>query len=160
VAYTDESGLYDLVDAAEDALVDAELMADKRRMNRFFEELHGGELATYGFEPTRENLVMGSVETLLLSEDLRQDVAIYDCPGGEVFELLDPRDDTPPHECPDGTTIEPADAEREDVVEHLMAIAEQRGTETAFISTDFEKGDQLLEAFGGVAGILRYASGV
>jgi peptide chain release factor subunit 1 len=160
VAYTDESGLYDLVDAAEDALVDAELMADKRRMNRFFEELHEGNLATYGFQPTRENLVMGAVETLLISEDLRQDVAMYDCPDGEVFELLDPRDDTPPHECPDGTTIEAEDAEREDVVEHLMAIAEQRGTETAFISTDFEKGDQLLEAFGGVAGILRYASGV
>ena len=41
-----------------------------------------------------------------------------------------------------------------------MDIADQRGTETLFISTDFEKGDQLLSAFGGVAGLLRYSTGV
>ncbi|MFB6205929.1 MAG: hypothetical protein ABEJ05_05305, partial [Haloglomus sp.] len=35
-----------------------------------------------------------------------------------------------------------------------------RGTETKFISTDFEKGEQLMTAFGGVAGILRYSTGV
>ena len=27
-------------------------------------------------------------------------------------------------------------------------------------STDFEKGEQLLSAFGGIAGILRYSTGV
>jgi peptide chain release factor subunit 1 len=41
-----------------------------------------------------------------------------------------------------------------------MEIAGQRGTETQFISTDFEKGEQLLTAFGGVAGLLRYSTGV
>ena len=41
-----------------------------------------------------------------------------------------------------------------------MELADQRGTETVFISTDFEKGDQLLTAFGGIAGILRYSTGV
>jgi peptide chain release factor subunit 1 len=41
-----------------------------------------------------------------------------------------------------------------------MNIADQRGTETKFISTDFEKGEQLQSAFGGVAGILRYSTGV
>jgi peptide chain release factor subunit 1 len=158
VAYTDESGLYDLVDSAEDALADAELMEDKNLMEEFFEQLHQGEEATYGFEPTRRNLVMGSVETLLISEDLRQDVAVYDCPDGEEFELLDPRAETPEHTCDGGD--EPADIEREDVIDHLIAIAEQRGTETKFISTDFEKGDQLKEAFGGIAGLLRYSTGV
>src|SRR6056297_3398517 len=57
VAYTDESGLYDLVDSAEDALADAELMDDKRQMEEFFEELNGGERATYGFDATRQNLI-------------------------------------------------------------------------------------------------------
>jgi peptide chain release factor subunit 1 len=41
-----------------------------------------------------------------------------------------------------------------------MNIAEQRGTDTKFISTDFEKGEQLMDAFGGIAGILRYSTGV
>ncbi len=160
VSYTDESGLYDLVDAAEEALADAEIMEDKRLMNQFFEELHGGELATYGFVPTRRNLIMGAVDTLLLSEDLRQDVVVYDCECGNTdYELIDQRHSTPEHECSEcGQPVDPTT--REDAVEHLINIAEQRGTEVAFISTDFEKGEQLYNAFGGIAGILRYSTGV
>jgi len=160
VSYTDESGLSELVDAAEDALADAELMADKNAMERFFEELHDGDLATYGFEPTRRNLVMGSVETLLLSEDLRRDVVTYTCENDhEEREVIDRRVETPTHECDEcGATVD--DGEREDLIEHLTNIADQRGTAVQFISTDFEKGEQLVTAFGGVAGILRYATGV
>ncbi len=160
VSYTDESGLYDLVDAGQEALADAEIMEDKRHMEEFFEELHGGELATYGFEPTRRNLIMGSVDTLLLSEDLRQDVVVYECECGNTdYELIDQRHSTPEHECSEcGQPVEAT--EREDAVEHLINIAEQRGTEVAFISTDFEKGEQLYNAFGGIAGILRYSTGV
>ncbi|MFT4891044.1 MAG: peptide chain release factor subunit 1 [Halobacteriales archaeon] len=162
VAYTDESGLYDLVDAAQDALADAEVMKDKSEMEEFFKELHGGELATYGFEQTRQNLVMGSVDRLLLSEDLRKDVITYECPNGhEERELVRQREDTPEQVCSEcGETVAPEDAEREDVIDHLIDIAEQRGTEIKFISTDFEKGEQLYDAFGGVAGILRYSTGV
>jgi peptide chain release factor subunit 1 len=96
----------------------------------------------------------------LLSEDLRSDVVVYDCPDGhEEFETVGRRADTPEHVC--GECGEPAEVrEREDVIDHLIAIAEQRGTEVRFVSTDFEKGEQLLDAFGGVAGILRYATGV
>jgi peptide chain release factor subunit 1 len=160
VSYTDESGLSDLVDAGGEALADAELMGDKNAMEHFFKELHDGNLATYGFEPTRRNLVMGSVETLLISEDLRQDVVTYECPEGhEDRVLLSPNEEAGDHECSEcGETV--AEGEREDAIDHLIGIADQRGTETQFISTDFEKGEQLLSAFGGIAGILRYATGV
>jgi peptide chain release factor subunit 1 len=160
VSYTDESGLSDLVDAGSEALADAELMGDKNAMERFFRELHDGDLATYGFEPTRRNLVMGSVETLLISEDLRQDVVTYECSNGhEERVLLGPHEEAGDHECSEcGETV--TEGEREDAIDHLIAIADQRGTETKFISTDFEKGEQLLSAFGGMAGILRYSTGV
>ncbi|AUX10851.1 peptide chain release factor subunit 1 [Halalkaliarchaeum desulfuricum] len=160
VAYTDESGLHDLVDAADEALADQEVVKDKHQMEEFFENLNTGEEATYGFEQTRRNLIMGSVDRLLISEDLRSDVVVYECPNGhEEYEVVDSRHSTPDHECSE--CGEPAEVqEREDVIEHLMAIAEQRGTETKFISTDFEKGEQLLDAFGGVAGILRYSTGI
>jgi peptide chain release factor subunit 1 len=159
VSYTDESGLYDLVDAAQDVLDEHEVMQDKKVMEQFFKELHDGNLATYGFGPTRENLIMGSVETLLISEDLRKDVAVLECPNGhDEQEMIDQRADLPETDC--SRCGEPMEAEREDAIDHLMEIAEQRGTETKFVSTDFEKGEQLLSAFGGVAGILRYSTGV
>jgi len=160
VSYTDESGLYDLVDAGQEALSDQEIVEDKNLMETFFNNLHSGGEATYGFEQTRQNLVMGSVDKLLLSEDVHDDVVAFECAAGhEEFELVDRRRDTPDHECSVcGEASEPG--EREDVVEHLMEIAGQRGTETKFISTDFEKGEQLLDAFGGIAGLLRYETGV
>ena len=162
VSYTDESGLYDLVDAAEDVLAETEVMKDKEQMNEFFKELHDGEKATYGFEQTRRNLIMGSVDRLLISEDLRDDVVTYECSNGhEEREVIDRRKNTSDHECSEcGEVVEGDDENREDVIEHLIDIAEQRGTETKFISTDFEKGEQLLTAFGGIAGILRYSTGV
>src|SRR6056297_3460510 len=57
VSYTDESGLYDLVDAASEVLAEHEILQDKRQMEEFFEELNGGEEATYGFDATRQNLI-------------------------------------------------------------------------------------------------------
>ena len=161
VAYTDESGLHDLVDAADEVLAEHEVLQDKQVMEDFFEQLHDGEQATYGFGPTRENLMMGAVETLLISEDLRKDVATFECPNGHTeYEFLDRPEETPTHECSRcGETVEEAEA-REDAIDHLMELADQRGSETMFISTDFEKGEQLLTAFGGVAGLLRYSTGV
>ncbi|MDG5819137.1 peptide chain release factor aRF-1 [Natronococcus sp. A-GB7] len=163
VAYTDESGLKDLVDNAEDALADAEVMKDKKQMEEFFEELNAGDLATYGFEQTRRNLMMGAVDRLLISEDLRRDVITYDCEecGNTDREVVDRRKATPEHSCSDcGSEVEATEENREDAIDHLIEIAEQRGTETKFISTDFEKGEQLYNAFGGFAGILRYSTGV
>ncbi len=160
VSYTDDSGLYELVNGAEDALADAELMADKQHMDRFFKELHNGDLATYGFEPTRENLVMGSVDRLLLSEDLRLDVVEHACGSGhETFETVDRGASPSLDACPTcGSSIEVLT--RDDAIDYLIEIAEERGTDVSFISSDFERGEQLMNAFGGVAGILRYKTGI
>jgi len=160
IAYTDESGLYDLVDAAGEVLAEREMLEDKQVMEEFFEQLHDGDKATYGFEPTRENLMMGAVDRLLISEDLRQDVVSYECENGHTErELIDSSAATPEHTCSRcGEDVTAGD--REDAIDHLIEIANQRGTETIFVSTDFEKGEQLLTAFGGVAGLLRYSTGV
>jgi len=160
VAYTDESGLHDLVDAASEVLAEHEILQDKQIMEEFFEQLHDGNRATYGFGPTRENLMMGAVEQLLISEDLRKDVVAYECSQGhDDYEFLDHNEEPDNHSCSTcGETVEAG--EREDAIDHLMNIANQRGTETVFVSTDFEKGEQLLTAFGGVAGLLRYSTGV
>ncbi|MFW6437350.1 MAG: peptide chain release factor aRF-1 [Halococcoides sp.] len=161
VSYTDESGLSELVDAAEDVLAEYAVLQDKQVMEQFFRELHDGDLATYGFGPTRQNLEMGAVEQLLISEDLRQDVVTYTCEAGHTTRaLVDAGESAGEAVCEtcSATIDEPED--RTDVIDHLMELADQRGTETVFVSTDFEKGEQLLSAFGGVAGILRYDTGI
>jgi len=162
VAYTDESGLKDLVDNASEAR--SPIRRSSSRTNATWTSSSRTSIParrprTASIRPV-ENLIMGSVDRLLISEDLRSDVVVYECPNGhEEYEVVDSRHSTPSHECSE--CGEEADVdEREDVIEHLMSIAEQRGTDTKFISTDFEKGEQLLDAFGGIAGILRYSTGV
>ena len=161
VSYTDESGLYDLVDAAQEALSDLEVMKDKRIMSNFFDELRGGELAAYGEENVRQNLQAGAVDTLLLSEDLRRKRASLVCPecGATTEETFEGKREVSPPDCPEcGAEMEVDEVE--DVVDELIELAEQMSTDVSFISTDFEEGEQLKDAFGGVAGILRYQTGI
>jgi len=159
VSYTDESGLYELVDAAQDRLADLEVMKDKRRMNNFFEELRGGELATYGEDKVRQNLQAGAVDTLLLSEDLRRKRGAFVCPECEAETQETFEGEVSPPDCPEcGAKTESEGVK--DVVDELVEVANQMSTEVAFISSDFEEGEQLKDAFGGVAGILRYQTGI
>jgi len=53
------------------------------------------------------------------------------------------------HKC--GSSLRVVDST--DIVEELSSIADQMGTNVAFISSDFEEGNQLLNAFGGIAAI-------
>ena len=160
VSYTDESGLSELVNAASDVLADAAIIKEKVTMNRFFKELRQGERATYGFMPTRENLIMGAVDRLLISSDLRKDVINIVCGNGhQNYEIIDTRSEKVEKNCSDcGEKVKLV--EREDVVKHLIELAEYRGTEIEFVSTDFEEGNQLLHAFGGIAGVLRFPTNI
>lgn len=159
VSYTDESGLYELVDAAQDRLLDLELTQDKVVMRRFMKELVSDKgLAAYGEREVRNNLELGAVEVLLLSEDLRKTWAKIACTnrgcdfsdnqvrtGGSASLGNCPK-------CGSNLSI----VEEEDIVSVLSKLADQSGAEVKIISTEFEEGTQLYKAFGGIAAILRF----
>ena len=71
VAYTDESGLFELVDKAEDALEGLDLMREKKFTTKFMKLLANDEsMVAYGEEEVRRKLEIGAVGTLLFSEEL------------------------------------------------------------------------------------------
>ena len=159
VTYTDESGLYELVDAAQDRLQDLEVTQEKLLMRRFMKELVSEKgLASYGEKEVRENLIMGAVEILLLSEDLRKTRARIRCtnPGCDFSEDVTRSPNAPPPEnckkC--GSQLEIA--EEADIIADLSRMAEDSGSSVKIISTEFEEGSQLYRAFGGIAAILRF----
>ncbi len=164
-SYTDESGLSELVDNASDALMNLDVIKEKKYMERFFKELVGDYgLAAYGEEEARNNLQMGSVEVLLLSEDLRRERLNTKCTQcGDVSAVTvtrRPGEDNPEmapcKNCKGTVKI----TDSTDVVNELSTLADQMSTRIEFISTDFEEGAQLMNAFGGMAAILRYKTGV
>ncbi len=159
VSYTDESGLFELVDAAQEQLSDLEVMQDKMLMRRFMKELVSDKgLASYGEDEVRHNLELGAVEILLLSEDLRKTRAKIECTSRSCdFSEYQTRTTAA---APLGNCLNCGAAlsmtQEEDIVSELSKLADQSKTEVKIISTEFEEGEQLYKAFGGIAAILRY----
>jgi peptide chain release factor subunit 1 len=159
--YTDEYGLRELYEAAHDTLEQRGLTREKDLVNEFLAEVRqeGGKF-TYGEKQIRHALTIGAVDTLLLSEQLRRQRVELACPQcehawEETTEDLEKLEDNPPT-CPecnhDGTNI----GETVDVVKELTQMADDMGTTVEIISTESEEGQMLMNAFGGMAGILRF----
>ncbi|MDD4300750.1 MAG: peptide chain release factor aRF-1, partial [Methanomicrobium sp.] len=166
VSYTNESGLAELVDNAADALRGVEVMKEKVVMDRFFKELVKDDgLSSYGEESVRKNLDIGAVDTLLLSGVLRESrikIRCQNCnyvreetvmvaPGKKLSDIelgICPK-------CSAPVYIE----EETDIIDELAALADAGNTKVMIISDDFEEGAMLFNAFGGIAGILRYRTG-
>lgn len=166
IAYTDESGLGELIDAATDTLSNLEVVKEKKLMERFMRELVSEDgKVSYGEDSVRKNLKMGSVDVLLLSEDLRRSRITLKCQNCDYTSTT-----TVKHRAGEKATLDYGKcpkcqstlniSEQVDVVDELSITAEQMNTEVEFISTEFEEGEQLFNAFGGIAAILRYKTGV
>ena len=53
-----------------------------------------------------------------------------------------------------------SDKSFKDIIEELTQIADTSNTRVEIISDDFEEGSMLFSAFGGVAAVLRYPTGM
>jgi len=157
VGYTDEYGLSELVEKAREALRSIDLMREKDLMQKLFEEIRkpDGGLSIYGEEQVRNALMIGAVEKLLLSEDMRKVKLDLKCPScGFTKEGL-ARDSTVEFKCDKCQAI--MDVEQvHDLVGDLHKEAEDHNTKVEFISGESEEGELLKKAFGGIAGILRF----
>jgi len=157
VGYTDEYGLKELVEKAREALRDIDLMREKNLMQKLLEEIRqpDGGLAVYGEDHVRNALLIGAVDTLMLSEDVRRVKLNLSCPSCGATKMTlakDSTDDIRCNKCGAIMKVELVD----DLVGEMHKIAEQNNTKVEFISGESEEGELLMKAFGGVAGILRF----
>ncbi len=167
VAYTNESGLPELVDAAQDVLKGMAVVKEKALMTRFLQELVKDDgNAAYGEESVRKNLALGAVDVVLLSSKLRRSRLSIRCAACDYAEertiQTEPGRTTADIDlgaCP-RCTSPLAIGQEEDIVEELTQLADQSGATVEIISDDFEEGAILLNAFGGIAAILRYRTGM
>ncbi len=159
VGYTDESGLYELVEKAKDVLEEVDLVREKKIMQRFLREVAKDGLAAYGEQEVRRYLEVGAVDTLLLSEELRYERVRYRCPkcGKEVVLTLKQGQGKNPTCEVDGFPME--EVERKDIVLELSELAESMGSKVEYLSSESEEGEMLYKAFGGIAAILRFKPG-
>jgi peptide chain release factor subunit 1 len=164
--YTDEYGLKELVEKATQTLHGLEITDEKRIIQRLLAEIRKAEtgLAAYGPNDVAHALEIGAVDTLLISEGLRQQHVTFRCsscgtefartlPDAEVDVVLD-------QPCPKCGQRSLTEASKEDFVESLFRRAEASGASARLISTESEEGEMLAKAFGGIAALVRYPLGV
>jgi peptide chain release factor subunit 1 len=155
--YTDEYGLRELVEKAQEALAGIDLMREKALLQRFLNEVRqeSGGLSAYGEAEVRTALEHAAVDILLLSEGLRKTRVRMRCANGDWEGEKTLSTDADLGTCPtDGGAL--SVVENRDLVEDLTEAAARTGATVELISEDSEEGALLLKAFGGLAAILRY----
>ncbi len=162
-SYTGEFGIREVIDKSADILNDLDVMHEKNIVQKFLKELIKEKgLASYGEQEVKNNLIIGAVDTLLLSEDLLATHKVLKCPNcgntteisvrnNEEFEKLE-------HKC-DNCNDNLKEENSKTLIEYFVEKAEEMDTDIEFISSETEEGIQLLKAFGGIAAILRYHVG-
>ena len=162
VSYTNDFGIKELVENASQVFKDLDIMKEKKLVQKFLKEVvkdYG--LATYGEREVREALQAGSVDILLISEDIesfRVKITCSTCGYEEertvknlkAFEIQLENE-----KCKNCGEKALSMEEYKSTIDELTELATQTGAEVEIISTETEEGQQLL-AFGGIGALLRY----
>ena len=164
--YTEEYGLRELVEKAEDILIDLAITQEKAIMAKFFQELvQETGLASYGEKEVKHFLALGAVDTLLLSEGLEKYHVLIGCKNCDYAKALivdvptlkKIEGEIPHMQCPDCSNQRMTIKESHPIEKELTEMAEAMNSDVVVISTETEEGKQLMQAFGGIAAILRYS---
>jgi peptide chain release factor subunit 1 len=161
--YTDEYGLKELVNKASKTMSNLKIAKEKEIMNSFLKEVTktGENLAVYGEREVRKALKIGAIDTLLISENLRNYRVKFRCDScKKTKEMTIDVDMFKDFNKPDCSKCESDNSmeleEKKDLIEDFSNNAEETGTNVFLISNETEEGDSLYSAFNGIAGILRY----
>jgi peptide chain release factor subunit 1 len=150
--YTNEYGLRELVEKATDTLKDLSIAKEKRLIRKLLNEIRKSDgLAVYG-DDVMNALQMGTVNMLLISEGLKKYRFIVRCNTCDTTRKFIAKTESSCPKCEGSLTI----LDKTDVVKEYCSIAEKMNTQIEFISADSEEGKIFLNAFGGIAGILRF----
>lgn len=155
--YTDEHGLRELVERAEDLLKESKIVHEKNVMNRFFTELQKSGVVTYGVEEVKKALEMGSVEILMISEEFDWMRVNYECDKCGHEERKDVKKKQMKNKkCPKcGGWMKPDKGEMLELEDVLIEQAENTSAKVEIISTETQEGSQFKE-IGGIGAILRF----
>lgn len=163
--YTEQEGVKELVERSGNILQNLRYMEEKRIVQKFLELLAKDTgYVTYGEREIRDALKQGAVDTLIISEGLDKARIKIQCQSCDYEEEKTLRREKVEKEeeklsekhCPECNSSLLSIVEKTDIVKELGELAEEMGTNVEIISTDTEEGSQLLNAFGGLAAILRY----
>ena len=157
----DKSGINELVENSQDVLEGVVIMEEKKIVKQFLDALMN-EKANYGEKAVRENLIMGAVDTLLISKGIdlvRVKIQCQNCDNlrektMKQSEVENWWETIKKQQC-DQCKLVKWDIKQTDLILDLGELAEKSSTRVEIISNQTEEGRQI-QSFGGICAILRY----
>jgi peptide chain release factor subunit 1 len=164
-AYVEEQGVKEVVDKAPEIMRKVRYIEERQIMQQFLYEIgHDTGMVTYGEAEVRRALESGAVRTLLISENidlLRVTIKCNACGYQEQHTIKSQtlasfEQSLVGKPCPKCQAPSLAIAEKQDIIDDLVQIAEYSNTTVEIISGETEEGQMLKNSFGGIAAILRF----
>jgi len=164
-AYVEEQGVKEVVDKAPEIMRKVRYIEERQIMQQFLYEVgHDTGMITYGEAEVRRALESGAVRTLLISENIDLLRVTIKCNACGYQEQLTVKSQTLASfeqslvgkPCPKCQAPSLVIAEKQDIIDDLVQIAEYSNTTVEIISGETEEGQMLKNSFGGIAAILRF----
>ncbi|MEM2211480.1 MAG: peptide chain release factor aRF-1 [Nitrososphaerales archaeon] len=162
-SYAGSEGVRETLEKADKVLEGLRLMEERALVQKFLYEVNATNgLAIYGINDVLNNLRKGSVDTVLVSEDIGALFLKVTCKKcGMVKELVVKNEEYIKEKqriitnaCNECKSTE-YEIEEKDLIEYLADEAANSASKVEVISSKTEEGN-MLKSFGGIAAILRY----
>lgn len=163
--YTGHEGVKEVVERSRDFLRNVRFYEERKLVQDFLYNV-GQEtgLATYGEREVIQALRSNNVQTLLISEAVRRAMVRLQCRdcGAKETRIVDLdelgafEENVEDHKCVKCGNGSYEVLEREDLIEHLVKLAESTDAKVEIISPETEEGVMLSKSFGGLAAVLKY----
>lgn len=163
--YTGHEGVKEVVNRSRSFLEEVRFMQERRIVQEFLKHLGEDDgLATYGEYEVLQQLKNQNIYTLLVSDSIRRWQVTLECRtcGFKETKIVDMDNwkefeneisDKSCLKCVGGNYEV---AEREDLIEVLVRLAEKAKAKLEIISSHTEEGEMLYRSFGGIAAITKY----
>lgn len=156
--YTDEYGVREAMNKAEDILSEHEATRERKVLEEFMKEISKNGMATYGFDQIKQALTSGQASEFLVSEELEFYEINLECTQcGKTANGISNKKLNSGSEEDNCTCGGKMKVKRDiDLVNDLIGIAQEKGIPTVFISNETVEGQQFRATFNGLGVFLRY----
>ncbi|CCK72563.1 translation termination factor eRF1 KNAG_0K01990 [Huiozyma naganishii CBS 8797] len=160
ISYGGENGFNQAIELSAEALSNVKFVQEKKLLDSYFDEISQdtGKFC-YGIDDTLKALDLGSVETLIVFENLATMRYVYkDSEDKEVLKFVKPdaKDVEKSYAIDKATGKEMDLVSEQPLVEWIAENYKNFGATLEFVTDRSSEGSQFVTGFGGIGAILRY----
>jgi peptide chain release factor subunit 1 len=160
VSYGGENGFNQAIELSAESLSNVKFVQEKKLLTAYFSEISRdtGKFC-FGVVDTLKALELGSVDTIIVWENLAVNRYVLKLPGEEEkteVKFFTEEQETEPKNFTDALGVELEVVDKLSLLEWFANHFKDFGAKLQFVSNRSQEGSQFVKGFGGIGGLLRY----